>query len=226
MPKLPLVPLPSRIAAIERAYSAAQRRIYSALAAITPDNFTDALAGSTRREIERAVMALNSRVTAWARPAIAAAYAESAGVAQTRLEMLGLDPVVSAKATKRRDKRKIDALARVMVADYAKANRTILRTAQRYLALVAHAARRVEQMQAFDSADVKGWINRIVKRALKSTSKYNEGTAHLTSKNIAAKIRAKLLEKIGGGDFIRINNKNYNLKKYSDLVARTRMREV
>ncbi|MFA7177480.1 MAG: phage minor capsid protein, partial [Smithellaceae bacterium] len=35
----------------------------------------------------------------------------------------------------------------------------------------------------------------------------------------------KLLDQIGGGDFIIVNGKSYNVKSYAELVARTRMRE-
>ena len=50
------------------------------------------------------------------------------------------------------------------------------------------------------------------------------GTAPRTS--TLRMIMAKLKDSIGGGDFITINGRNYNLESYSELVARTRMRET
>jgi hypothetical protein len=84
---------------------------------------------------------------------------------------------------------------------------------------------REASIQAFTSEAIKDYIQKTVAGALVAKSKYNAGEAHLTSKDIAGKIRGKLLDQIGGGDFIRINGKNYNLKSYAELVARTRMRE-
>jgi hypothetical protein len=84
---------------------------------------------------------------------------------------------------------------------------------------------REASIQAFTSEAIKDYIQKTVAGALAAKSKYNAGEADLTSKDISAKIRAKLLDQIGGGDFIIVNGKSFNVKSYAELVARTRMRE-
>jgi hypothetical protein len=91
---------------------------------------------------------------------------------------------------------------------------------------LAYASRKLESVQAFSPEEVKALINRMVAASLKAKTKYNEGEAHLTSKDIAGKIREKLMGQLGGEDFIEINGRHYNIRDYAELVARTRMREA
>jgi hypothetical protein len=227
MPKtVPLIPMKEQIERIQSIYSRAAERIVGILSGLDPASFTSLEHGRALRDVQAAVDVLNIQVRSWAPGAIKAAYGESQAVARTRLELIG------AKASRRynparRDK-KIAALTKTILTDYWKANRTIEKTARQYLSVMSQASagvKKVEQAQFFDAAEVKDFIRRTVAGVLGAVTKYNAGTAHLTSKDLAAKIRAKLLEKIGGGDFITVNGRDYNLKSYAELVARTRMRE-
>jgi len=224
--KLALIPMKERIAEIQSVYASAAERIIKALSSLEPDPYTATKSGAVLSEVRDIIRQLDTAVQMWAPNAIRAAYEESAGVARTRLEMIG------AKQSKRYDParhdKKISALTKTVMTDYWKANRTIERTARKYLSVVSQAAvgmAKIEQVQMFDSATVKGFINRTVAASLAAKTKYNAGMAHLTSKDIAAKIRAKLLDQIGGGNFITINGRDFSLKSYAELVARTRMRE-
>jgi hypothetical protein len=229
MPKTaPLIPLKEQIERIQSVYSGAAERIVGILSGLDPETFTAGENGRALREVKDAVEVLNVQVRSWAPAAIRAAYEESKDVARTRLELIG------AKLSKRynpaRHDKKIEALTKTILRDFWKANRTIAKTAGKFLALMAISAAGVANVQAqaqeFDSAEVSGFIRRTVAGSLRARTGYNAGQAHLTSKDIAAKIRAKLLGQIGDGSFIRINGKNYNLKSYSELVARTRAREA
>ena len=228
--KLALTPLKTRIASIQGAYDRAAARVVKALSSLEPTAYTAARSGAVLSEIRGIIGELDAAVGRWAPGAIRAAYKESQDIARTRLEMIG------AKQSKRYDRarhdKKISALMDIVMRDYWKANRTIERTARKYILAVSQAAAgvkkvetKLEQLQAFDSATVKSFINRTVAGSLRAATKYNAGMAHLTSKDIAAKIRAKLLDQIGGGNFINIKGRDYSLKAYSELVARTRMRE-
>jgi hypothetical protein len=217
----------SQIDRIQSAYSRAAARIIETLSALDPSNFTAIEHGKALRDVQEAVGVLNVQIRSYAPEAIRAAYKESAGVARTRLEIIGAKP--SKRYNQARPEKKIRALSKMILRDYWKANRTIEKTARQYLAALSQAAagvKRVEQAQFFDSETVKGFIKKTVAGALAETSKYNAGTASLTSNDVAAKVRKKLLNQIEGEDFIRINGKNYNLKSYAELVARTRMREA
>jgi hypothetical protein len=218
--------LSSHVERIQSAYARAAARIIEILSRLDPSNFTAVDHGRALRDVQGVVDILNLQVRSYAPEAIRAAYKESASVARTRLELIG------AKASRRynqaRPEKRIRALSKMILRDFWKANNTIETTARKYLSVMSQAAAgvaRVEQAQFFSSETVKGFIKETVKGALVETSKYNAGMAHLTSKDIAARIREKLLAQLGGEDFIRINGRSYNVKSYSELVARTRMRE-
>jgi len=225
--KLPLIPMKTRIAEIRSVYANTAERIVALLSSLDPATYTAAESGNVLSDIKLIIAGLDMNVRIWAPGAIRAAYEESASVARTRLEMIG------AKLNKRynpaRHDKKIAALTKTVMRDYWKANRTIEKTARQYLSVMMQAAAgiaKVEaQVQEFDSATVKSFINRTVAGSLRAATKYNAGMAHLTSKDIAAKIRAKLLGKLSDEGFIVVNGRNYNLKSYAELVARTRMRE-
>ena len=239
MARLGLIPKEAMVKRIGSAYAGASRSIVSILRDLNPDTYTAAAGSHALARIRAIVEQLNMRAATWARKSVKAAYNESRGIAQTRLEAIGAErphqkkdaKAGSAKSTggKIHDRAIARAVKRT-TRDYLKANRTILVTAGRYLSTLAYARKKLDDyreaaVQAFTSEAIKDYIKKTVAGALVAKSKYNAGEASLTSKDIAGKIRAKLLDQIGGGDFIRINGKNYNLKSYAELVARTRMRE-
>jgi len=226
--KLALIPMKARIAEIQSVYASAAGRIIAALSSLEPDTYTAVKSGTVLSQVKDIIGSLDTAVQMWAPPAIRAVYEESAGVARTRLEMIGAKRLPAKKYNPARHDKKIAALTKTVMTDYWKANRTIEKTARKYLAVVSQAAagiKRIEQVQMFDPATVKGFINRIISASLVAKTQYNVGMAHLTSKDIAAKIRAKLLSQLSGENFITINGRDYNLRFYAELVARTRMRE-
>ncbi len=235
MPKtVGLIPMKTRIAEIQSIYENTAERIIALLSSLDPATYTAAESGKVLSDIKLIIAGLDVNVRIWAPRAIRAAYEESAAFARTRLELIGAEQLPPWKYNPIRHDKKIAALAKTAMRDLFKANRTIERTARQYISAMMQAAAGVEkvkaQTQEFDAATVKDFIKRTVAGSLRATTQYNAGMAHLTSKDIAAKIRMKLLGKIKGGDFIKIKGKdgitrNYNLKSYSELVARTRMRE-
>lgn len=222
MAKLPLVPLKSQIDRLQSAYSGAARRIVDILSALDPQTFTSADHGAALRKAQEVIVVLNDQVRSWGPAAIRAAYQESAGVAHTRLELIG------AKLNKRynpaRHDRKIDALTKFVLRDLYKANLTIEQTVKKYLGVMLQAANGVAKVKAqeFDIADALPWIKALIKKARPE----DIAESALARGTISRQIRDYLLEKLEGEDFIRINGRNYNVRDYSELVARTRMREA
>jgi hypothetical protein len=239
MPRLGLIPKEAMVKRIGSAYAGASRSIASILRELNPESYTESAGGAALARIRSIVEQLNMRAAEWARRSVKAAYQESRGIAETRLEAIGAQrskPKTGAKAGsvkstgEKRHNRAIAQAVKRTTRDYLKANRTILVTAGKYLSTLAYARKKLDDyreasIQAFTAEAVKSFIQKTVAGALVTKSKYNAGEASLTSKDIAGKIRGKLLDQIGGGDFIIVNGKNYNLKSYAELVARTRMRE-
>lgn len=226
MGKLALVPLKSRIGTISSAYGSAARSVISTLSPLNPDTYDSVKGAAALSRIRELIGILDAKAQRWTLPSIRAAYREGAGVARVKLEAIGARELPAKRYDAKRHDKRVRALAKTVLADYWKANRTIERTARKYLGVLAYASRKLESVQAFTPEEVKALINRMVAASLKAKTKYNEGEAHLTSKDIAAKIREKLLGQLGGGDFIEINGRHYNVRDYAELVARTRMREA
>jgi hypothetical protein len=235
MAKLSMIPKEALIQRIGSAYASAARSIGSILRGLDPGSYTAIAGGVALKRIRDIIIQLDYRAAAWSKSSIKAAYQESRVMAETRLEAIGAKRPKPKRGSKPpagpdRHGKAVAKYANKTISDYLDANRTILTTAGKYLSILAHARKKLDQvrdaeLEAFSSAEVKQMINRTVAGSLRARTRYNEGEAHLTRKDISAKIKEKLLGKIDGQDFITINGRNYNLKSYSELVARTRMRE-
>ena len=225
MKKLPLIPMKTRIAEIRSVYASAAERIIAALSSLEPESYTAVKSGAVLSQVKEIIGELDAAVQAWAPGAIRAAYEESAGVARTRLEMIGAKTLPANKYNPARHDKKIAMLTKTVMTDYWKANRTIERTARKYLAVVGQAAAgvtKLAQVQMFEAEDALPWIKRLLKKARPA----DVSMATAASGTVSRQIRDYLIKKIGGGDFINIRGRNYSLKAYSELVARTRMREA
>jgi len=213
-----------RIAEIRSVYASAARRVIAALSSLEPEGYTAVKSGAVLSQVKNIIGELDAAVQAWAPGAIRAAYEESAGVARTRLEMIGAKALPTAKYNLVRHDRKIAALTKTVMTDYWKANRTIEKTARKYLAVVGQAAAgvtKLAQVQMFESTDALPFIKRLLKKARPA----DVNVATMASSTVSRQIKDYLIKKIGGGDFINIKGRNYSLKAYAELVARTRMRE-
>lgn len=215
----------ARIAEIQAVYASAAGRIIVALSSLEPESYTAAKSGAVLSQVKDIIGRLDTAVQMWAPGAIRAAYEESASVARTRLEMIGAKGLSTKKYDPARHDKKITALTKTVMTDYWKANRTIEKTARKYLSVVTQAAAKVKkiaQMQAFDIEDAWSWITRLLKRARPA----DVAAATLSEGTLSRQIRDYLLSKLKGEDFINIRGRNYNVKSYAELVARTRMREA
>lgn len=222
--KLALIPMKKRIAEIQSVYALAADRIVALLSSLDPAAYTTTESGQVMRKIREIILLLNDQIRMWAPAAIRAAYDESADVARTRLEMIGAKKLPERKYNPVRHEKKIDALTKTVMADYFKANRTIEKTARKYLAVMDMAAAGVAkiQIQEFDIKDAWPWIKALLKKAVS----VDWAEASLARNTVSKQIKDYLLSKLGGKDFITIRGRNYNVKDYAELVARTRMREA
>jgi hypothetical protein len=221
--KLSLIPMKTKVAEIQSIYDRAATQIVDILSALDPANFTSVESGQVLRRVQAIVLLLNDQVRTWASGAIKAAYQESAGVARTRLEMIGAKRLPEWKYNPMRHDKKIAVLTKTIMSDYFKANRTIEKTAKQYLAVISQAAAGVAKIQMQEFAGISDFP--YIKRILKAARSIKWAEASLARTTVSRQIMNHLIKKIGGGDFINIKGRNYNLKAYSELVARTRMRE-
>jgi len=159
------------------------------------------------------VKVLNMAVDKWANDAIPRAYAKGARTARTSLEILGKKPRRKTFVDKARILR--DNLMVILI----RANNSIPSVMDEYLASVALVARTVEttQLQEFTYSESEADILRLARKTVAKEE---------SRKVLAKKLRDYLQKQIGDELFIKINDRNYNLRKYAEMVSRTALREA
>lgn len=197
----------------ERLYGAAGRRLRTLCLTLDLSTYTDTKAMEVRHETADLVRTLNVAVDRWASEAIPRAYAKGERVARTSLEILGKKP---------RKPQNVDTV-RMIIDDLMvlliRANNSINDTVADYAAVTGYAARAVEraQLQEFSFGEVAEKVARLI------ASAQFGGKARWWVFRV---IRAHLLKILTQGNFIKINGRYYNLRKYARLVARTEMRKA
>lgn len=221
-----------RVDQIGSAYAGAAREILAILRELDPASYTDAAGSAALARIRWIVDGLNLRAAEWARHSIKSSYQERRATAEASLKGVGAKKPKAkrAAASEKIYARGIAKYVKLTTKDFLRANRTILATAGKYLAALAYARKKIDgyrqaDLEAFSSVEARGLIDRTVVRALTTTTKYNEGLAHLTSRDVAGQILGRLTRMLDGQDYITINGRDYNLRSYAELVARTRMRD-
>ena len=109
-------------------YGAAGRELRRSLWAINPANYSDVRAATASAKAKEIARVLNVAAERWASEAIPRAYAKSARVSKTALEILGRKP--RRKTYDDRRRRLIDDLSVILI----RANGSIPKIVERYLA--------------------------------------------------------------------------------------------
>jgi len=212
--KLGRIPLGDRVRELERIYGIIGREIAKEMAAMDIGNYQELRAMKTQERIDMLVKMLNTAAIKWSKEAVPEAYDRGYAVSKTRLEILGVqrDREFNDKIHRHAIEHQIDETMDVLI----KANQSIKVNVATFIYLARQAARGLSQFQAFDMRDEQ-LIDELLGDALR------EGE----TRGFASKIvREYFAEKFGDVKFININGRDYNLRKYADLVAKTRLRHV
>jgi len=209
-----LIPLRDRVAELERIYYAVEKEIARELSFFDINNYQELRAIKTQERIDQLVKMLNRAAIKWAKSSVPEAYKSGYDISRTRLEILG---------AKRNEEFPLMA-HRNAIGDYTdktmndliRANLSIKQNVATFLYLARRANMGLMQFQAFDLRDEE-IIAGLLDEAMEAGE--TRGTAYRL-------IREHFREKFGDAQFIRINNRNYNLKYYARNVARTRLRVV
>ena len=212
--RLGRIPLRERTRELERIYYGVQREIAIQLSSVSMADYRELNAMKVQERINGLIRKLNRSAMRWVRSSIPEAYKESYGISKTRLEILGKKK--SGKFDPQRHRYAIMDYIDMTTNDLIRANMSIKNNVNTYLYLARQASMGLSQIQAFSYEDEEA-INDIIQDAIERGERpgYAIGL-----------IRAYFQKKIGDGQFILINGRNYNLKYYARLVARTRMRDA
>ena len=212
--KLTLVPLKEKIKELERVYLAVQKELGAELMGIDIGNYRELDAMKAQKRTNVLIAGLNRYAVRWANQAVSQAYRKSYMIARTRLEILGVAPDRAFNTEKHRQT--VMSYANVMINDLLRGNMSIKTSVDTYLYLVRRASQGLMQIQEFNVED-----EAIIGEIIMDTIEEHRGHAY-ASKRMHDYFRVQLLD----GQFISRKGRHYTLKYYSDLVARTKLREA
>lgn len=209
-----LIPLRERVRQLDRIYKVAEREIKEELLMVDAGNYQEVKAVKTQERIEKIIKMLNKVAIKWTKEAVPEAYEKGYDIATTRLEILGAkkNPEFPEKTHEQAIEREVDVTMDFLI----KADQSIKLTVSMYLYLVRQASQGLMQIQEFDFTDEE-FIDGLIGDALRA------GETRGYAKKI---IMEHIKSEVGEGKFIQIKGRNYNMKKYADLVAKTRLRVV
>ena len=214
MPRITLIPLKEKVRQLELIYFKAQKEISMALLSVDVANYKELKAISVQEKVNSIIAKLNRDSMKWARQSVPEAYEKSLIVARTNLEVLGAEKDVS--FSNKVHARAIDAYIEDTMKNLVSANQSIKINVNYYLYLTRRASSGLMQFQHFGVGDDEA-ITEIIMDALEQGRE--RGYA---SKRIHEYLRLQLLD----GKFISKSGRNYNLRDYSKMVARTRLRQA
>ncbi len=194
-------------------YGRAADRIRAGLQALDPGRFDPTKAEKALVRARTTVKALNEASTEWVDSTVDSAYEKGARTARTILEILGKRPVKPQTYDGKRNLK--DDVAEALI----RANNSMLKVSQDFVALSAMAAKTINQaaLQEFDFEEVEGQMTSLAQQAVAQES---------SRKDLAGQIRSELGSRISDNNLIEINGKQWNARAYSDMVARTTIRDA
>ncbi len=214
MPRITLIPLKERTRQLELLYFKAQKEIAMALFSIDTANYKELEAISVKNKVDVIIRKLNRDSMKWAKQSVPEAYEKSFIVARTNLEVLGAEK--DSSFSNKTHLHAIDEYIEDTMKNLVSANQSIKINVNYYLHLTRQASSGLVQIQAFGIADDEA-INDIIMDAIE------QGKARgYASTRIHEYLRLQLLD----GKFISKSGRNYNLRDYSKMVARTRLRQA
>lgn len=208
------IPLRERVRELDRIYYEAEREIAKQLSLFDIGNYQELRAMKTQERIDNLIKRLNRTAIKWARSSVPEAYKKGYDVSITRLEILGA--MKNDEFPEKTHEQSIENEADITMDVLIKANQSIKMNVATFLYLARQAAMGLSQFQAFDMRDEE-LIAGLLDEAM--TEGETRGTAYKL-------IREHFRQEFGEAKFIRINGRNYNLRKYADNVAKTRLRTV
>ena len=218
MPKrFGLIADPARVTEIGRFYRAAGLLIQQELIKIDPENFKETKAQTVENNINRIIKKMDRRAARWTGQAIPEAYKNGMTISRNILNILG------AKKDRMFDNkehmRTVELDEEETIFFYLQANASIRISTSQYINVLRMANKNIMQIEAFGPGDFRDeeYIAGLLDETVKTGG---------SRQDLAALIRNKYKTDLLEAKFININGRNYEVGKYSKMVARTRMRVV
>lgn len=195
-------------------YRIMEKEITREMLSVDIGNYREMKTVKTQEKIDRLIKMLNRSAMKWSKVAVPEAYNEGHEVAKTRLEILGAEK--NEEFPEKTHERAVEFETDKMVDVLIEADLSIKINVGMYLYLVRQASRGLTQIQEFDFRDEE-FIAGLLDDAIRAGE-----TRGYAKRLVMDHIKAE----VGEGKFIQIRGRNYNMSKYADLVAKTRLRTV
>lgn len=203
-----------RIRELERIYRVIEKEIMNDLLLVDVGNYQEVKTVKVQEKINRLIKMLNRSATEWSKVAVPEAYEKGYEVAKTRLEIIGAekDEEFSERIHKHTIKNEVEETIDTLIT----ADLSIKINVGTYLYLVRQSALGLMQIQEFDFRD-EAFISDLLDDTIIAGGTRNQAKKLITE---------YITSEVGEGKFIQIRGRNYNMSKYADLVAKTRLRTV
>lgn len=209
-----VIPERKDLSVLTKFYGKISKEIKAIVMNLVIEGYTEIRAMRARKLVEGLVHRLNVFVSGWTRTASRDAYRDAVKIGVVRMDILGLksDP----EFDKTIHARTIDIYRDDTFKVFVESNSSIIENVNALFSMARAATEPLEQFQAWDMRD-EAAISELMDEMLK------EGATRQAAKKA---VMSHFLTIMGDGDFININGKNYNLKKYAKMVGRTRLRKL
>lgn len=166
------------------------------------------------KQVRSIVNTLDRFALTWTNSSVNRAYSEARAVSETKLRALKKKP--DPDYDKSIHKITVDSVVNATEEDLIKANQSIIVSSNIYFNIISKAKEGLLELQAWDMRDEEV-IASLLDDAIRKGSSRGK---------IANLILEHFRRLMGDEQYIRINSRNYNIKSYSKMVARTRLRHV
>jgi hypothetical protein len=197
-------------APLVRDYTALTVRIQEQLRSITPDNFSEGLAMKVKNEVDTLTMRMSFLAVKWIKRSITQVYDEAQGITAGNAKAVGYRKSIEVNHAGNIRKRQERTLAFLNEAAASTRDFTA-----RYIGAIRNTVNSLKNIPAkaaeFDFQD-------IVNDVILETIELKQSVWFAKSK-----ILSKLLDVVSDAAFVFINGRNYDIRYYVDLVARTEL---
>lgn len=218
--KLGVIPVRDRTNDLVALYGNYQKQIISDLLELGAGDYTEIKAIQVQNRIRKKIDVLTKKAMKWSMVSVDQAYKVAADRTTAALNLLGSKK--NRNFDQNKHKMAKSEYSKTITQDLATANYSIMDTVNAYIyyARTSSAALSAEfqamQEYGFGPGD-EILIDAIIAETIANELSVNEATKRINN---------LLLSRIIDGNLIAVKNRHYNLKYYSRMVARTRLRQA
>jgi hypothetical protein len=208
-----------RTSEIVSAFGAVQSEMRRSLGSLDVGAFSETKAGKVKRDLIGSIDTLAVFAARWAVKAVKARYQDEQGKARNRLEMIG------AKRNRGFDKRRhaqaMERSSDAILKDYMKATASMKMLVGQYIDGLRRHNASLMQVQEFDASALGPLADEYIGALVTDAIANNKARGWVSSQ-----IMDWLRKNLADGNYITIGTRRFEVRAYSELVARTRMIEA